>query len=985
MAPFDECSVLLPSATLEDFPVGGPDSDARSLLAGWTILWHPLLLAQTEQMPTWYRADTPPNPDGPRVIVVPDPSLKQIPADFRRKCDANPECTWVSGADRTEMLAALGLDPADPCCATLASATRSLGVEDFYAAGYLSLQIQIMTRRLRYTSNLDELHLQNRIVAAAKAFRDRDAASTAEALHDVFDALSEERDHYFSSDPHLIDLTLLTPGVLKSATDAGWLDRFQASATKDNDGDGVLGTPRNVLVDGAVAAELCAADDASQQHEPFDRFRQLLSLDTVGWAGGGWGGGDGAGGDLAAHPSCLDAMTMASARHLFESGTALATAAIGQAPSVYARLSGMTPVDLVPALAALGYQGVIPIDFTAGTGFGDESKVIVSGGHKEVEALTAKPMDAASDSAFLALGAHLGELIDTGEVATALLVHWPDRVCDSFLDLCRAATWSVAMGRFWTLERYFSDGERPYHHGTLDAISKHAASEIAEQVIDPKSDISLNLMAESFCRTVRTEARRTLRAIATLANPQLLDDELPDDKQPESAGEQSDACDRADDHKLIAQLVGVSPSTDDQIAKNALCFNAQGVATRRHTKLHGGSPANEKFVYAATAAGGGGCDVTFDVPAMGFTRLSATGPVKKQGLLKRLTRGEKGIAEHAVLKNEFMAVALDETGGSISGVFSASRGNRLSMRLVAAADLAGEKDGGTMVCTRMDVTQSTLALGEITASGELQGKDGNAIAEFSIHYRLRRGSRLLEVDGTLHPKTNIQIESETAFWKNYFAVRTAVAGEAAILRPLVRDKVHSASAKKFIAPLGVLIDEAEKQTLVAGYGLPLHRKVADRFLDTVIGIPSGADAIPFRVTFAFDCPSPVAVARSCIAPAEVFAIDPKTPDRGSATGETSQAWLVHVSSGDVLVTEMKTTRRSDGKLAARMQVVQTRPKTSKVKLQFCAAAEAAFIADITGIERSLDELPPDVSCEDGVVTFSLGNHQAIDLVVVFGG
>ncbi|WP_145386618.1 hypothetical protein [Stieleria neptunia] len=962
---------------MEDFPAGGPDSDARSLLAGWTILWHPLLLAQTEQIPTWYRADTPPNPEGPRVIVVPDPSLKQIPADFRRKCDGNPDCTWVTGADRAEMLAALGIDPAAPRCAALPSATRSLGVEDFYAAGYLSLQIQIMTRRLRYTSNLDELHLQNRIVAAAKAFCDRDATSAAEALHDVFDSLSEERDHYFSSDPHLVDLTLLTPSVLKSATEAGWLERFQASATADNDGDGVLGTPRNLLVDGAVAAEVRAAKDAPQHDERFDRFRQLLSLDTVGWAGGGWNGGD---------SNALDAMTMASARHLFESGTALAAAAIGQTPSVYARLSGMTPVDLVPALAALGYQGVIPIDFTAGTGFGDESKVIVSGGHKEVEALTAKPMDAASDAAFLALGAHLGELIDTGEVATALLVHWPDRVCDSFLDLCRAATWSVAMGRFWTLERYFTDGERPYHHGSLDAISKHAAAEIAQQVIDPKSDTSLGAMAESFCHTVRTEARRTLRAIATLAKPSLLDDQQPDDEQAddahsESAGGSPDSHDRADDHQLIAQLVGVTPSTDDRIAKDALCFNAQGVATRRQTQLQGGSPANEKFVYAATAAGGGGCDVTFDVPAMGFTRLSATKPVKKQGLLKRLTGGEKGIAEHAVLKNEFMAVALDETGGSLSGVFSASRGNRLSMRLVAAADLSGDKEGGTMVCKRMEVTQSDRALGEITASGELHDNDGKTIAEFSLRYRLRRGSRLLEVDGTLHPKTKIEIESEGAFWKNYFAVRTAVAGEAAILRPLVRDKVHSASSKKFVAPLGVLIDEAEKQTLVAGYGLPLHRKVADRFLDTVIGVPTGTEAIPFRVTFAFDCPSPVAVARSCIAPAEAFAID--SSESGSPTGVTSQAWLVHVSSTDVLVTEMKTARRSDGKLAVRMQVVQTRPKTSKVKLQFCAVAEAAFIADITGIERSLEDLPQDVGCEDGVVTFSLGNHQAIDLVVVF--
>ncbi|WP_182865877.1 hypothetical protein [Stieleria mannarensis] len=958
MAPFDECSVLLPSATLEDFPVGGSNSDARSLLAGWTVLWHPRLLAQTEQMPTWYRAETPPNPEGPRVIVVPDPSLKQIPSDFRRKCDANPDCVWVTGADRTEMLAglggALGIAPEDPSCQPLQSGPRTLGIEDFFAAAYLSLQVQIMTRRLRYTSNLDELHLQNRIVAAAKAFCQRDATAAAEGLHDVFDCLSEERDHYFSSDPHLVDLTLLTPGVLKSAIEAGWLERFEASAGADNDADGVLGTPRNVLIDAAVATEIDAAKVDAGNSERFDRFVHLLSMGTVGWAGGG----------LAGDSSCLDAMTMASARHMVESGTALATRAIGRAPSVYGTLSGLTPADLIPCLSALGYQGVIPIDFTAGIGFGDESKVIVSGGHRELEALTAKPIDAAGDAAFLSLGAHLGELIDSGEVATALLVHWPERVCDSFLDLCRAATWSVAMGRFWTLPRYFTDGEHPYHHGTLDALSKHSASSVVERLVGPAPDETLHSMAESFCQTVRSEARRTLRSIALLANPRLID-----------------AADEVDDRRLICQAIGVAPASGELPAKHALCFNPHAVAARRQAKLRGGAPPAEKFVYSATAAGGADCDVTFDVPAMGFTRLSSTHPVKKKGLLKRLTGAETGIAEPAVLKNAFMAVALDETAGGISGVYSASRGNRLSMRLVAAADLSGDPDGGTMVCQRMQVEQSDLTVGVITASGELRNRDGNAIAEFTLRYQLQRGSRLLQIEGQLTPKTEVRVASESDFWKNYFALRTAVAGEAAILRPLVRDKVHSASSKKLVAPLGVVIDEAEKQTLVAGRGLPLHRKVGDRFLDTLVGIPGGGDAIAFQVTLAFDCPSPVAIARSCIAPADVFAID--LSDTGSSGGETGQAWLVHVSSADVMVTEIETARRRDGKLAARMQVIQTRPKTSKVRLQFCAAARAAFVADASGIERSLDELPDDVQCDDGVVTLSLGNHQAVDLVVVF--
>ena len=57
MPLFDECCVLIPTATLEDFPSDLSDYDARSLLAAWTVLWDPRLLAQTEQLPVGDRAE----------------------------------------------------------------------------------------------------------------------------------------------------------------------------------------------------------------------------------------------------------------------------------------------------------------------------------------------------------------------------------------------------------------------------------------------------------------------------------------------------------------------------------------------------------------------------------------------------------------------------------------------------------------------------------------------------------------------------------------------------------------------------------------------------------------------------------------------------------------------------------------------------------------------------------------------------------------
>ncbi len=314
---------------------------------------------------------------------------------------------------RDEMLQALELGEMP----TLNTEHRTIGVGDFFAAGFVSLQIQVMTRRLRYTSNLDEIHLQSRIVAAAQAFVDGDGEAAADALHDVFDCLAEERDHYFSSDPHLIDLTLLTPSTLDKFVDQQLDPILQSSSDADPDQAPIRPTPCNVLINHQVASALAGVDG-----DRYQTFRRALSDGSIGWAGGD------------PDPTiCLDAVTFNQAELAIKDGHQRATDAIGSPPAVYSRFADATPADLTPTIVSLGYQGMIPLDFSRGSGFGDEAKVMREGGGAEIQALTAKPIDAASDASFLDLGASLGEAIDSGEIATALLVHWPGRSAQALM------------------------------------------------------------------------------------------------------------------------------------------------------------------------------------------------------------------------------------------------------------------------------------------------------------------------------------------------------------------------------------------------------------------------------------------------------------------------------------------------------------------------------------------------------------------------
>ena len=67
----EELVVLLPCHSLEDFPVHHEGEEAEGLLAAWSGLWHPALIAACDNIPLWFRADAPPENPRPRIIVVP--------------------------------------------------------------------------------------------------------------------------------------------------------------------------------------------------------------------------------------------------------------------------------------------------------------------------------------------------------------------------------------------------------------------------------------------------------------------------------------------------------------------------------------------------------------------------------------------------------------------------------------------------------------------------------------------------------------------------------------------------------------------------------------------------------------------------------------------------------------------------------------------------------------------------------------------------
>src|SRR5690606_25204517 len=85
---------------------------------------------------------------------------------------------------------------------------------DFLALGYCYLQIELLTRHMRYASNLDVVRFMDHVVVGAKAATAGDEAAARAQLVAAFDMLGEQRDHYYSVDAYVFDLTLIADTTL---------------------------------------------------------------------------------------------------------------------------------------------------------------------------------------------------------------------------------------------------------------------------------------------------------------------------------------------------------------------------------------------------------------------------------------------------------------------------------------------------------------------------------------------------------------------------------------------------------------------------------------------------------------------------------------------------------------------------------------------------------------------------------------------------
>jgi alpha-mannosidase len=792
-----ELTVLLPCHGLEDFPVYVEGPQADELLAAWCAPWHPQLMATAGAVPGWRRIDIPPEALSGLFVALPPYCAERLPAGFLAR--AEQESAGVIQPANYQAAASRPETTVDPQL-----------VADFMALGFCRLQMELLSRQMRYALNLDETYFQNEAVAAARAAIGGDDTQARTHLQHCFDALYDARKHFYPVDVYLLDITLLADTTLG------------ASLSAELAGE----TSTNLLAPSSLLKQL------HREHQ--DNWRRLLSGIDAGKVCV-LGGGD--------EERELPLLPLEQALASLAAGVKEYEALLGRPPSIYGqRRAGLWPV-LPQLLAKLGYQGAM--HFTLDDGrfpLGPQCKTRWEGYDMSVIDIFARvPMDAARAETFLSLSRSTSDSMDSDHVATLAFAHWPGTVSPWHGLLRRIAGYSPVLGKFTLADDYFMHTDMPGRLSKFEA-DDYRVPYLKQAIVRRQSD-PISSMAEAHRRQIEQAA---IEALATTCDLVAATS---------AQAEQASSTTQAE----LGRLARLLPRGAGATAPRVLVFNP--TMHQRRMGLCWPASANLPDVNGPVVAVGASDGRKFavaDVPAMGFAWLepaATTAPPKPR---------ETPIAQDHSLANEFLEVRISRTTGGIQALYNyAQRGNQLSQQLAARLP-GGEPTYTTMRAESVEITAATPAYGEITSAGALVDAAGKALARFRQVTGLWAGSRVVRLDVEL---SDVE-EPRADPWNAYYSVRFAWPDETAELFRGVSSARKATRAGRVEAPEFIDLESASGRVTILTGGLPYHRRSDPRMLDSLL-VARGESARRFTLGVGVDLEHPAADAGELLLPASM--------------------------------------------------------------------------------------------------------------------
>ena len=961
--------ILFPCYQWDDFPRSLADRQAAGLLAGWTVLWHPYLLVSTNQIPSWCRADQPPDQWENVLAVLPVASENRFPDQLRDKITTGGGKYVPCAPSRRELMKQLISEGFLPEISTPESAEL---LQQFFALGYCYLQVQLMTRQLRYATHLDQAVFEDHLLQAAKAFQADNFEFTKQMLQSCFDQLGQERDHFYSHDTHIVEVILVAATTLGAKLDAE-LARPQ---------------PLNLLINGELLQKLAEVNPSA-----FERIKERIKNGTLSLIGGSYS-------DLA-HP-LLDADSI---RRDLSRGLTAFEKLVGHKPTVFGRYKdGITP-HFPTILRRFGYQGALLLAWESGA-YPEATQVKSAWEAPDgtaIDTLSGSVIDGSNSDSFLGMGTRLGQSLDHDHISTMIIAHWPGHCSEFIQDHARTTDHTPALGKWMAAERYFEITAHPYHQERLSANDfkpNFLTQSVGANEIDPVSSLvrfhqltarlrqtqTISILAEQLKSLFSTKPASTERDTDVISNlkpqptlpqldPQLtqlwtsIDCELQKYSGiPKTCAEQIEkALTNLTDQKLqeLAALIskGVKNATPGVMIINPTYTprrlqwsDAQGITCQ----------GNDTALYAQLS-GNKGVRTIVDLPPCGYLWSSQTAAASAPK--GKLPRSAALASNDGTLGNEFMEVQLDRNTGHLKSLHvPKTRGNRLSIQLSIHDPRGGgtaERPYAVMKVDRLVLAESSAVYGEIVAFGGLWF-DKEKAAEYQMSYRIWRGSRLLQL--------NIQIDLKRSLleepWSSYVALRTAWANESAVLFGVLGGNRQTLPRGRLISPNFIEIDEVDYRTTLCFGGIAYHRRNNDRFLDSLLMV-RGETNREYQVSVGVDLPEPTIVSEtSLISPLKITGV-PGPPISGPST------WFFAVEPPTVLVQPLASLYDKNGSLCGiRLMVRECMSKLTATRIRCLRDVQLAYRADETG--NSLGSLT--VEKDSVLVTLSSNEQAMVDII-----
>lgn len=789
--------LAIPSHSLEDFPLDLAGPLAQGLLAGWAGLWHPGLLAAADKLPGWCRADGLPDQVAGQLFVIPAVSETHVPAGWAMRT-MHEGGHVVRKLAEPEQVAAAGLAAIDGA----ATACDPELVADFFALGFCQLQLELLTRQMRYVSGADDVRLERQAVAGARAALAGDGEQARRCLGECFETLQTARERFYPAEAYLVDLTLMAETTLGPE-----LARELA-----------LGIPQNVLVTGELVRQLRERGPAS-----FTALRAALDNRTAALVGG----------DERETELPLESLEAIYRR--LRRGLEICQTELGRRPVVYGRRRfGLAP-GLPQVLARLGYHGAL--HFTLDDGRfprGDQNKSRWEGlDQSSLEILARIPLDAGRAESFLGFPLRMAETMDLDHVATLAWAHWPGRACPWYDALRRMARYAPVLGRFVTLDEYFDHTASPGRLAKFSA-DQYQSPYLAQAVSAGEAN-PISRWADQRRNEAQRSAAETCRAWAALISSRASAWVVGDDQSaPSGAPAESSAWALDAALESLARALAAEPTPAAE-ASHELLVNLGPLPDLDGTPGYG-------FACRPRAA-------TTQNASTGEVEISAERLANRwiEIEIGRQTGGIRWVRDRRVrgnlLSQQLAVRGARQPGGAEPATPSPTSAG------------APPESYTRMVADLIEPSRKTQAGGELTTRGRLVDEAEATVAAFTQTLRLAPDARWFDLEIEVEPRC----EFTSRPWTSYLACRWAWAEDDAELTRGLPGGGQPTTLRNLEAPDWIEISLARARVALLPGGLPYHHRSGERMLDALL-VVRGEAARTFRLGVAVNAGVPDVVA-----------------------------------------------------------------------------------------------------------------------------